>query len=248
MQEETGLVVEPGRLLGRVQRPGLGGSVIDIRDYAATVIGGTLRPGDDAADARWADAAELAALAVTEGLLEALTEWGVLGPEQQLSSLFSICMLSALFVPPSDPSRFFIRCRVAQHRSCVTEHRSCVTEERDNRRVARKGAYIIRHRCTAPVSANRSYRMATGPERVTIRLARPPGHRGRGATAARRQRQRPFPPCRQKPRPLPPWSPSLEPAPLNRAWLARRGRPHGPWLRSTPPSCGRPRRSSRRRA
>jgi 8-oxo-dGTP diphosphatase len=110
MLEETGLAVEPGRLLGRVQRPGLGGSVIDIRDYAATVIGGTLRPGDDAADARWADAAELAALAVTEGLLEALTEWGVLGLERQLSSLFSICTLGALFVPPSDPPRFFNRC------------------------------------------------------------------------------------------------------------------------------------------
>jgi ADP-ribose pyrophosphatase YjhB (NUDIX family) len=82
MLEETGLAVEPGRLLGRVQRPGLGGSIIDIRDYAATVIGGTLRAGDDAADARWAGGAELAALAVTEGLLEALTEWGVLGSER----------------------------------------------------------------------------------------------------------------------------------------------------------------------
>ena len=53
MQEETGLAVKPGRLLGRVQRPGLAGDVIDIRDYAATVTGGTLRAGDDAADARW---------------------------------------------------------------------------------------------------------------------------------------------------------------------------------------------------
>src|ERR1039457_3607197 len=60
MLEETGLTVEPGRLLGRVQRPGAGGDVIDIRDYAATVTGGTLRAGDDAADARWAAAEELA--------------------------------------------------------------------------------------------------------------------------------------------------------------------------------------------
>ena len=51
--EETGLAVEPGPLLGRVQRTGLAGDVIDIRDYAATVTGGTLRAGDDAADARW---------------------------------------------------------------------------------------------------------------------------------------------------------------------------------------------------
>src|SRR5271156_112954 len=70
MREETGLAVKPGRLLGRVQRPGLAGDVIDIRDYAATVTGGTLRAGDDAADARWVAAPELATLAVTEGLLE----------------------------------------------------------------------------------------------------------------------------------------------------------------------------------
>jgi 8-oxo-dGTP diphosphatase len=78
MLEETGLAVEPGRLLGRVQRPGLGG-VLDIRDYAATVTGGTLRAGDDAADARWVAAGELAAFELTEGLAEVLTDWGVLG-------------------------------------------------------------------------------------------------------------------------------------------------------------------------
>ncbi len=89
MREETGLAVKPGRLLGRVQRPGLAGDAIDIRDYAATVTGGTLRAGDDAADARWVAAPELATLAVTEGLLEVLTEWGVLGPERYLSSGFS---------------------------------------------------------------------------------------------------------------------------------------------------------------
>ena len=77
--EETNLQVKVGRFVGRVQREGLGGAVIDIRDYAATVTGGTLRPGDDAADARWVTAAELALLEVTEGLIEALTEWGVLG-------------------------------------------------------------------------------------------------------------------------------------------------------------------------
>ena len=79
MIEETGLAVEVGPLIGRVQRPGLNGTVIDIRDYAATVTGGTLRPGDDAADARWVQAAELGSLEITEGLIEALTDWGVLG-------------------------------------------------------------------------------------------------------------------------------------------------------------------------
>ena len=79
MFEETGLVVEVGPLIGRVQRPGLAGAVIDIADYAATVTGGTLRPGDDAADARWVNIADLARLEITEGLIEALTDWGVLG-------------------------------------------------------------------------------------------------------------------------------------------------------------------------
>lgn len=79
MLEETGLTVEPGRLLGRVRRPGMAGDVIDIRDYAATVTGGTLRAGDDAADARWVGAEELGALAVTDGLVDVLTEWGVIG-------------------------------------------------------------------------------------------------------------------------------------------------------------------------
>ena len=79
MLEETNLQVKVGKLIGSVRRPGLGGMVIDIRDYAATIIGGTLRAGDDAADARWVTAAELARMEVTDGLIEALTEWGVLG-------------------------------------------------------------------------------------------------------------------------------------------------------------------------
>jgi len=82
MLEETGLTVEVGRLIGRVQRPGLNGAVIDIRDYAATVTGGTLRAGDDAADARWVAPAELESLDITEGLIDALTDWGVLGRGQ----------------------------------------------------------------------------------------------------------------------------------------------------------------------
>lgn len=79
MFEETGLAVEVGPLIGSVRRPGLDGAVIDIRDYAATVTRGTLRPGDDAADARWVEAADLDSLEITEGLIEALTDWGVLG-------------------------------------------------------------------------------------------------------------------------------------------------------------------------
>ena len=80
MREETGLAVRVGRLLGRVRRPAGDGNVLDIRDYTATVIGGTLNAGDDAADARWVDAKDFGILPITEGLAEILTTWGVIGP------------------------------------------------------------------------------------------------------------------------------------------------------------------------
>jgi 8-oxo-dGTP diphosphatase len=76
--EETGLTVVAGAVVGRVERPGPGGVTYVIDDVACTVAGGTLRAGDDAADARWVTLAELASLPVTEGLVEALTEWVVL--------------------------------------------------------------------------------------------------------------------------------------------------------------------------
>jgi len=78
MREETGLTVLPGPLLGAVERPGPGGKVIDIRDYAATVTGGALAAGDDAADARWVTAADVPRLPLTSGLADALASWGVL--------------------------------------------------------------------------------------------------------------------------------------------------------------------------
>jgi 8-oxo-dGTP diphosphatase len=82
IREETGLEVTCGPLVGAVERPGLAGAVIDIRDYEAFIIGGELSPGDDAAGARWVTAAEAAALdaggLLTGGLLVALRSWGVL--------------------------------------------------------------------------------------------------------------------------------------------------------------------------
>lgn len=82
IREETGLEVIAGRLLGAVQRPGLAGAVVDIRDYLAVVTGGELAAGDDAADARWVPAAQVALMdargELTSGLTEALTCWGVL--------------------------------------------------------------------------------------------------------------------------------------------------------------------------
>ena len=76
--EETGLSVQIGPLLGTVERPGTGAVTYVIRDHACTAVGGTLQAGDDASDARWLAPAELAQLATAPGLVEALTEWGVL--------------------------------------------------------------------------------------------------------------------------------------------------------------------------
>ena len=73
LREETGLTVAPGHLIGTVRL-----SVYDIWDYAATVTGGVLTAGDDAADVRWASAADMTRLPLTEGLLDTLAAWGVL--------------------------------------------------------------------------------------------------------------------------------------------------------------------------
>lgn len=78
IREETGLAVAPGLFLGAVERPAPGGDVFDIRDYEATVTGGALLAGDDAADVRWVSPAGFAALPLTAGLTEALTAWHVL--------------------------------------------------------------------------------------------------------------------------------------------------------------------------
>ncbi len=71
--EETGLAVRPGRLVGRVVR-----GRYAIADYACVPLGGALRAGDDALEARWCTAADLAALPLVEGLLDALTGWDAL--------------------------------------------------------------------------------------------------------------------------------------------------------------------------
>ncbi len=77
--EETGLQVRVDRLLGVVVRqdPELP-IVYEIADYAVTVVGGTLQAGDDATDARWWPAPELATLPTPPGLIDALVGFGVL--------------------------------------------------------------------------------------------------------------------------------------------------------------------------
>lgn len=76
--EETGLVVTAGAVAGSVRRPGPGGVTYDIVDVMCAVVGGELQAGDDADEAGWVDAAGLAALPVTDGLVAALTRWGAL--------------------------------------------------------------------------------------------------------------------------------------------------------------------------
>jgi ADP-ribose pyrophosphatase YjhB (NUDIX family) len=73
MAEETGLVVQPGALVGRVRR----GRYV-IADYRCRVVGGTLVAGDDALDARWCDAAALRRLPLVPLLWETLDEWDAL--------------------------------------------------------------------------------------------------------------------------------------------------------------------------
>jgi ADP-ribose pyrophosphatase YjhB (NUDIX family) len=65
--EETGLDVIPGTLVGSVRR-----GPYEIFDYACEVEGGNLTAGDDASEARWSDAADLAGLEAAGELVELL--------------------------------------------------------------------------------------------------------------------------------------------------------------------------------
>ena len=76
--EETGLEVAPGELAGLVERIHLAeGFHYVILDYHVTVTGGTLRPGSDVTDARWVLPSEMALLELSDGLLEALRDFGL---------------------------------------------------------------------------------------------------------------------------------------------------------------------------
>jgi ADP-ribose pyrophosphatase YjhB (NUDIX family) len=76
--EETGLEVAPGKLAGLVERIHLDeGFHYVILDYHVTVTGGTLRPGSDVTDARWVLPSEMVRLELSDGLLEALRDFGL---------------------------------------------------------------------------------------------------------------------------------------------------------------------------
>jgi hypothetical protein len=66
------------RRAGRVLRDGPGDVVYDIEDFVCVVLGGELRAGDDAAQARWVTHAELIEADLVPGLLTALTDWDCL--------------------------------------------------------------------------------------------------------------------------------------------------------------------------
>ena len=79
--EETGLEVTVGDLVGRIERPAPRGTY-EILDYSCRSTEWEISPGDDAADAMWADGATFATLdrndGLTEGLAEVLASWDCL--------------------------------------------------------------------------------------------------------------------------------------------------------------------------
>jgi 8-oxo-dGTP diphosphatase len=77
--EETGLDVEVVRHVGQVELPAPGGDTYVIDDYACRTLGGVLRAGDDAHDARFVSDEDLDRLPVSPLLRETLQEWGELG-------------------------------------------------------------------------------------------------------------------------------------------------------------------------
>ena len=75
--EETGLEVRIGAELWDLTITD-GDATFEVHDFAATVTGGTLRAGDDAADVRWIPFDELDQWPLTEDLLGYLTRGGIL--------------------------------------------------------------------------------------------------------------------------------------------------------------------------
>jgi 8-oxo-dGTP diphosphatase len=73
VREETGLTVTIGAVLAVVDVLGY-----TVHDFGATVTGGALRAGDDAADVRWCSTAELADMTLSPGLLGELGRMGLL--------------------------------------------------------------------------------------------------------------------------------------------------------------------------
>jgi ADP-ribose pyrophosphatase YjhB (NUDIX family) len=77
--EETGIVALVNREVGTVQRAAPGGGIYDIRDFLM-FDDSERQPlaADDALDVRYVTPAQLRDLPTSPGLIEALTEWGIM--------------------------------------------------------------------------------------------------------------------------------------------------------------------------
>lgn len=79
LREETGMTGSLGRHVGEIRRDAPDGSIYVIQDYLVTVDGSsTPVAGDDALDAAWFTVDELPALDTSPGLIDALSDWGVI--------------------------------------------------------------------------------------------------------------------------------------------------------------------------
>jgi 8-oxo-dGTP diphosphatase len=74
VREETGLDVAVGE---RLQTVDLAGGY-RVHDFAATVVGGELRAGDDADDVRWCAQDDVSRLNLSAGLLDELRRMGAM--------------------------------------------------------------------------------------------------------------------------------------------------------------------------
>ena len=76
VREETGLDIDVGRELGVVDIPN-GDEMIEAHDFTATVVGGTLRASDDAADVGWFTFDQMQQMPLTSDLLEYFAAYGI---------------------------------------------------------------------------------------------------------------------------------------------------------------------------
>lgn len=82
MREETGLDIAVSGYAGLLESiyPDNSNNHYVILDYFIKVLGGTLHPADDAADARWFELEEIPTIPTTPMLVESLERFGVLKP------------------------------------------------------------------------------------------------------------------------------------------------------------------------
>ncbi|MEO6826167.1 MAG: NUDIX domain-containing protein [Microbacteriaceae bacterium] len=75
--EETGIRVRVVGELGVLERPAGNGRVYEIHDFAADYVSGEVSAADDAADAGWFSAQQMALMPLTGDLLWHLSRFGV---------------------------------------------------------------------------------------------------------------------------------------------------------------------------